>query len=360
MRERRGMSGFAKGLLIYILVFLLLAAAALFVLRLYLQAYEESRSGTCIQQYLFSCLEGERDADWEACLDGLDERIQTREDGLAFIRAKIASAERRELLSENKDEKRYALLDEDGLCFAELTMRQSDKEHWGFRGWEVVDVDCELSGYVHSYSATVPTDCRLFLGETELDERFIVERDIPYEILAPCRELVPRLPTMVRYELGPTLDAGPLRICNALAQEIPEEKQNERGYLANCSSTTIERLEEFSLRYLNAYLPYAGDLYHSGFSFWADLSEMIVRHGELEDRLVAARSGFGFGNTRSIEIVDHTVNLCVDFKDGHYLVDILYRTETVGLQGPVQEDNRVRLLLWEENERLFAEAMYHY
>ena len=149
-------------------------------------------------------------------------------------------------------------------------------------------------------------------------------------------------------------------LCNALAQEIPEEKQNERGYLANCSSTTIERLEEFSLRYLNAYLPYAGDLYHSGFSFWADLSEMIVRHGELEDRLVAARSGFGFGNTRSIEIVDHTVNLCVDFKDGHYLVDILYRTETVGLQGPVQEDNRVRLLLWEENERLFAEAMYHY
>ena len=360
MRERRHMSGFGKGLLIYILVFLLLAGAALFVLKLYLQAYENSRSSTCIRQYLFSCMEGAYDADWEKSLDGMDERIQTKEEGLARIRAMIAEADCRELLSEKKEEKRYALLDGDGLCFAELTMRQSDEEHWGFRGWEVTEVDCELGAYTHSYTATVPSDYRLFLGETELDSRFIVETDIPYALLEACRELVPRQPTMVRYELGPTLNAGPLRICNAIGQEIPEEKQNEQYYLANCSTATREWLEDFSLRYLSVYLPYAGDLYHSGFSFWSDLSEMIVRHGELEDRLVAARSGFGFGNTRSIEIVDHTLNTCVDLKDGHYLVDILYRTETVGLQGPVQEDNRVRLLLWEENERLFAEAMYHY
>ena len=87
---------------------------------------------------------------------------------------------------------------------------------------------------------------------------------------------------------------------------------------------------------------------------------MIVRGGELEQRLIAARKGFGYGNTRSIEIIDHTVNLVTDLKDGHYVVDLLYRTETVGLEGPVQEDNRVRLLVLEENEQLHAEAMYHY
>ena len=54
------------------------------------------------------------------------------------------------------------------------------------------------------------------------------------------------------------------------------------------------------------------------------------------------------------------MNLVTDLKDGHYVVDLLYRTETVGLEGPVQEDNRVRLLVLEENEQLYAEAMYHY
>ena len=361
MRERKaGMSRFGKGLLIYILILLLLGAAALFVLRLYLQAYEDSRSSTCLKRYLFACMEGDLGPDWEKSLEGMDARIQSKEQGLAFIREKIEKADCRELRSETPGEKRYGLLDEDGLCFAELTMRQREEERWGFRAWEVSGVECELGAYLHSYSVTVPSDYRVFLGETERDDRFVAERDIPYEVLEACRELVPRQPTMLRYELGPTLRDEPLSVRNAGGREIPGDKRNEYAYLANCSSTTCERLEAFSLDYLNAYLPYAGDLRRSGISFWGELREKIVRGGELERRLISVRDNFGFGNTRSIKIVDHTLNLCVDLKDGHYLVDLVYRTETEGLHGPVQEDNRVRLLLWEENEKLLTEGMYSY
>ena len=56
MRERRRGSRFGLGLLIYCLVFLLLAGAALFVLKLYLQAYEDSRSGNCIDRFLLSII----------------------------------------------------------------------------------------------------------------------------------------------------------------------------------------------------------------------------------------------------------------------------------------------------------------
>ena len=360
MRERRHMSRFGTGLLLYVLIFLLLAAAALFVLKLYLQAYEDSRPGNCIDRYLFACLEGEHDADWEKSLEGLDARIQTKEDGLAFIRAKIASSERRELRSDKQGEKRYGLFDEDGLCYARLTMRQGGEEHWGFRAWEVAELECELGAYTHSCSVTVPSDYRVCLGETELDSRFIVERDIPYETLEACRDLVPRQPTMVRYELGPVLGDEPLIVRNAIGREIPEEDQNELYYLSNCSSTVRERMESFALDYLNVYLPYAGDLRRGGIAYWGALREMIVRGGELEERLYGVRNNFGFGNTKSIEIVDHTTNLCVDLKDGHYLVDLVYITETVGLHGPVQEENRERLLLWEEDEQLFVEATYHY
>ncbi len=358
--RRKSRSRFALGLLIYILVFSLLAAAALFVLRLYLQAYEDSRSNTSIQRYIFSCMEGELGPDWEKGLDGLDERLQSKEDGLAFIRAKIQDADCRELRSDTKTEKRYGLFDEAGQCFARLTLTQGEEDRWGFRAWKVSDVDCELGAYAHSIAVTVPSDYRVCFGDTELDSRFIAEKDIPYATLEACRELVPRQPTMVRYECGPVVGDEEFRVLNAGGREIPEENQNELYYLANCSSTVRERLEEFSLYYLNAYLPYAGDLYHNGLGFWGELSNLIVRGGELEERLLAVRGSFGFGNTKSIEIVDHTVNLCMDMKDGHYLVDLVYRTNTVGLHGPVEEDNRVRLLVWEENERLFAEAMYHY
>ena len=53
------------------------------------------------------------------------------------------------------------------VCEDEDTIREFVVINLKRAGYEVVDVDCELSGYVHSYSATVPSDCRLFLGETD-------------------------------------------------------------------------------------------------------------------------------------------------------------------------------------------------
>ena len=200
-KGKRGMSGFAKGMLIYILIFLVLAAAVLFVLRLYLRSYELSRPAAGLDDYLDACRAGELD-DWRSALAGIDTRIQSEEEGLAFVRNKIERAACREVKSETTIEKRYGLFDEDGLCFAKLTLRQGEDAGWGFRLWEVVGVECELGAYMHSYGATVPSDYRVFLGDTGLDDRFIVETDISYTILESCRELVPRQPTMVRYEVG--------------------------------------------------------------------------------------------------------------------------------------------------------------
>lgn len=357
-RTKRG-SRFWRGLLIYCLIFVLLAAAVIFVLGLYLRAYEASRSSTCVKNYLASS--GERlSAAWDGALSELDPRLRSEEENRAFVREKLAEASWREIRSETIGEKRIGLYDADGVCFEHLTLRQQGESHWGFTDWQVVGEDCDLSSYTHSYSAVLPAEYHAVLGGQELDERFIVESDIPYTVLEACSELVYRLPTKVRYETGLCLIDEPLTVLNAWGAEVPEEQQNELQYLANCGSEVRSRLEDFSLAYLNAYLPYAGDLYHNGLGFWGELSKMIVRGGELEQRLIAARKGFGYGNTRSIEIIDHTVNLVTDLKDGHYVVDLLYRTETVGLEGPVQEDNRVRLLVLEENEQLHAEAMYHY
>lgn len=358
--KKRGGSRFVRGLLIYCLIFLLLAAAVIFVLGLYLRAYEASRSTTCVQNYINSCAAGKLTYGWGSSLAGLDNRLLSEEQSRAFIQEKLAGASYREVRSENSGEKRYALYDADGVCFEHLTLRQQGAASWGFTSWEVVGESCDVSPYTHSYTVTVPSEYRVLLGDTELDVSFLAETGIPYTILEPCGELVHNLPTKVRYETGPCLVDAPITVLNAWGKEVPADKQDEYHYLANCSSEVQGRLEEFSLRYLNAYLPYAGDLYRNGLGFWGDLSKLIVRDGELEQRLIAARKGFGYGNTKSIEIVDHTVNLCTDLKDGHYVVDLLYRTETVGLEGPIQEDNRVRLLIWEENEQLFAEAMYHY
>ena len=58
--------------------------------------------------------------------------------------------------------------------------------------------------------------------------------------------------------------------------------------------------------------------------------------------------------------MEDEVSRCSDLGSGRYLIDISYRTETVGLEGPVQEDNRTRLLCVEESGELRMMAMFNY
>lgn len=361
-KKETGRSRFGLSLLIYVLLFLLVAAALIVALGLYLGVYEASRSSTCIHDYLQSGASGKLSAGWDDCLSVLDSRLQSEDEGRAFVRAKFAEASSRELGSDAVGGKRYALYDADGVRFALLTLRQTGETRWGLTSWNVEEESFDISAYTEQHSLTIPAEYSVFLGERELGREFIVESDIPYTVLESCAELVEELPTMVRYEFGPYLKGVEPAVRDASGKTVPEGKQNELYYLANCSRDEQKRLEDFALEYLDAYLPYAGDEGGNGSwqYYWTLLHPMIVHHSELEDRLVGAREGFGYSSTVSVEVVSHKVNVCHNLQDGHYLIDLEYRTETVAREGPVQEDNRVRLLVRAENGNLYAEAMYHY
>ena len=358
--RRNSLFRFARGLLIYIVVFAVLSAVVIGLLGLYLKAYEESRSTTCVRAYLEEHASGALSEGWQAALSGLDSRLQAESDRLAFVHSLLGSATYRELRSDAASDKLYGLYDSDGNCFERLTLHQGGETHWGFTSWLVGEEDFDIHTYLRSFSLTVPENYRVSLGGKELGAEFVTARDLPYETLEACSDLVEDLPVMIRYEGGPCLTKEEPVVRDEEGREVPETEQDELHYLANCSKADEKRLEEFALTYLDAYLPYAGDENGAWQYHWQLLYPMIVRHGELEERLVLAREGFGFNNTNSVEIVSHVVNLVTDLKDGHYLVDLDYRTETVGLHGPVQEDNRVRLLVQESSGQLLAEAMYHY
>ena len=358
--KKRGLSRFAKGLLIYILLFALLAAAALCVLRSYLAAYEKSRPAACVRSYLNEAADGKLGYGWGRCLAGLDSRMQSEEESLAWVKDELSKASFREMRSEREKEKCYAITDENGVILAKLTLRPGEEGRWGFTPWQVVGEECDLSAYTHSVEAVVPEGYGVRVDGVELGSESISERGISYEMLEPFEEYLHNPPKLQRYACGPFLGEGRVEILDPKGQVVPEEKQNEQSYLANCSKDEEERLHEFVLRYLNVYLPYAGDLYRSGLAFYGELSQMIVTGGELEQRLILARNGFGFGNTNSLRILSDSINFCMKFDDNHYLVDISYRTETEGLAGLVEEDNRMRLLILERDGFLYTESMVNY
>ena len=361
MRDRQqGSSRFVKGLLIYILIFALLAAGALLLLRSYLAAYEQSRPAAAVRSYLSACEKGRLGYGWGRSLGELDSRMMDEKEARAWAVEKLKSAAVHELPGGGEREKRFALRDEDGVSFLTLTLRAGEEGRWGFRRWEIAEEDCDLSAYTHSAEALIPETYSVRVDGVVLGEESVVEKGIGYELLEPFEDYVKDTPKLVRCACGPFLGEGKVEILDEKGRVVPEEEQTEQHYLSNCSAAQEEELHEFALRYLNAYLPYAGDLYRSGLAFYGELSQMIVTGGELEQRLILARSGFGFGNTNSIRILKDELRFAMDFGDGHYLADVYYRTETEGLHGLVEEDNQVRLLILERDGRYYTEAMVNY
>ena len=357
---RKRLSGFARGLLAYILIFALLAAGALAVLTCYLDAYERSRPATAVRAYLRDGAQGSLSYAWGYAIAQLDTRVQTEEEGLAFVRGLLSTATYRELLSDTEGQSRFALYDEDGVCFARLTLSQCGEEHWGFTGWEVTEVTTALESYTHSLTLTLPREYRVELDGEELDSRFIAEDRIDYTLLQPCAEYVLPLPQMRRWELGPMLREPEIRVLDARGREVPESEWDEEHFLSNCTAQEREALSDFAKTYLEAYLPYAGDLQRAGLYYWSELSHLIVRGGELEERLIQARKGFGFGNTKSLEVLEYDFRLFSRLADDAWLVDLGYTIETEGLDGVVEEEYQLRLLVREEDGELLTEAMFNY
>ena len=157
MRERRhGPSRFWLGLLIYILIFSLLAVAALLVLHSYLDAYEKSRPGTALRSYISECVNGKLGYGWGKSLAELDSRMMDEKEAQDWAREKLKSATIHELPGTGEGEKRYVLRDEDGVSFLTVTLRAGEEGRWGFTGWEVADEVCDLTAYTHSAEALVP------------------------------------------------------------------------------------------------------------------------------------------------------------------------------------------------------------
>ena len=142
--------------------------------------------------------------------------------------------------------------------------------------------------------------------------------------------------------------------------EVQEEERSELRFLSNCDEEEQERLKTFIEKYLSVYLPYAGDLRGGGLGWWGELSHLIVRGGELEERLIQARKGFGFGNTKSLELLDFDYRLFSRLNAGCWFVDLGYTIETEGLHGEVVEEYSIRLLIRETDGKLLTEAMFNY
>ena len=356
--KNRRKSRFGLGLLIYVLVFALLAAVALAVFRQYLVAYEESRVTTALHNYLEHCTDGSLTYQWGAALGRLSANRDEEAANRKWAQEKIRDATLREQITSDTGEKTYGLYDENGICFSTVTLQQTGTGSWGFSGWTVADESVNLEPYTTAVSLEIPDNYSIEIGGRTLDGSCIAEKNIPYEILEPLGDYLKDLPVKVRYQYGPVLDAGVITVLDGKGQEVPEDLQTEHHYLDTAGAADRARVKDFVERYLAVYLPFADDLEGRGMGYFDAVYQMIIHGGDIERRIRQAIDGLEYGNVQKLEILSVDMDCCTDLGGGRYFTDFAYHIRTYGLTDPTEETYRMRLLVKDEYGTLYAEQMY--
>lgn len=108
-------------------------------------------------------------------------------------------------------------------------------------------------------------------------------------------------------------------------------------------------------RFLEALLRYA-----SGYSFdeGYPLSQMVEPGSEAEGRLNDLRATYGFCRCSGIKLLACKPLRCAALGEGRLLADYSYRVESVGMQGKVREEYRMRLVLCESEGAWKVESFW--
>lgn len=209
---------------------LFLAAVCLYILSqvwAYASAYDDAQKEPVIEAYMNKLRENVWDDSIAATVAAMPHPMQTDEEVGALVKEMLLNDE----LSyaekpgfTRSDSITYNLLCGDNI-FGEVTLRENTSKNLvkdiniptvvvgalakmgvaiqpELYPWKVEEESFDFSGLYSSVSVTVPESYRVTVNGITLDDGYIIERDIPFDVLEAYYYRYDNLPTKVTYQVG--------------------------------------------------------------------------------------------------------------------------------------------------------------
>lgn len=353
------MTKFQKGMLLYALVFLLLAAVGLAIFWDYLEAYEGSQSTNTMEMYL-SQLDGEEIYDHsEAFTRKLDHRLEPENQCRAVISRLLERplTYARDAKHSSRDQLVYRiLLGEESIGTVTLTQQEADR--YGFALWQVADEAYDLSFLLkEGICVTVPPEYTVAVNSWVLEDTDITQSGVHYEALESFYADY-ELPTLVTYEAGPFLEEPRVEIRDGEGKLV--ERTEEAAFLDNCTEEEQAQLRDFTEKFLHRYVTYTGSASREARDDYLMLMYYVVYGSELGNLLYDAMFGLGYAQSRGDSVASITIHSCSNLGGGRYYLDVSYEVDTLGHAGLVRTMSNAKIIVIQTQYGLKAEDMLIY
>lgn len=353
---------FYLGMLIYAVVFLVIAAIGLGVFWKFIEAYELSRAKNTLDQYIAQLTVEDMAASAQDSIAQVDAKIQSEEDCVDVIRnavtEKLSYAKKSKESSETRQV--YAIRSAK-QPIGQIAITAGEADMFGFTRWTVTEESYDFSYLMQEpVSITVPEHFQVSMNGNVLDDSYITQKDIPYEALESFQGQFP-MAAMVTYTAENVMGELALKVLDENGGEVEITEQTDmNAFIPRCSEEEKAQLDALMEPFLTRYIAFTGSANKSIERNYRNLIAYMVPDGALAQRLRTAFEGLTFAQSSSDKITQITIHDYYRLSDERFICDVTYQLETVGRKGKVESTNNMKIVFLKMEEDLKVEAMTSY
>lgn len=354
---------FVLGMVIYALVYLLIAGAGLTVFWKYIDAYERSRPKNTMDQYI-SSLTGEdmvnNCGEWKNAMDsGLQSWEKSAEIILQSVPGKVTYARKSSVCTETSQ---TYVLRSGAQVIGQVVIEAGEPDAFGFTVWSVKEQSFDFSHLLcGEQSITVPSVYTVCANGTPLTDAYITETGIQFEALEEFYDDY-ELPEMVTYTAGSILGELELTVLDEAGNLISDWKNADPTVvLDNCSEEEKALLQDFLDGFLVSYVRFTGSSNQAASLNYAKLrGGYLIPDSDLAKRLATALDGLAFAQSYGDKLDEVIIHRLTRIDEDHYFCDVTYLVSTYGKAGKVQTTNNMKVMLtyWEDSLRVESMTRY--
>ena len=362
-KTKRFKHGFLLGMVIYAVLFLVLAFVGLRYFWDFIAAFEESRPLNTINAYMDQLTV-------DHICDSQTEILKLAEDDLVSedtCRQLMREALKDEITyakksSESTDTKTVYVLRSGSRIIGSVTMTATEFDEYNFARWKISEETFDLSFVLSekSYSVTVPEEFQVYVNDVLLDESYIIESGLKYTAVERLYKDYD-LPTMVTYKATVPLGECVGTVKDAGGNEIViDENTDYNVFLENCTDAEKAELKTFSDAFVDSYVLFTGNSNDKANANYHALMEYVVSGSDLASRMKMALDGLSYAQSKGDEVVSLTINRAISLGDGRYICDVTYEVDTTGRNGVVRTTTNVQIIVVRTEDGMKAEALNIY
>ena len=226
---------------------------------------------------------------------------------------------------------------------------------WSIRPWRVESESFDFTGLYSSVEVIIPKTFTVKLNGVLLGPEYIVEQNIPYDILKNYYDRVEGLPTKVRYRFDNIIGSIDPAVFDEEGEPFRvDPTQDDSQFIKPVSEQKLERLAEFTAGFVDRYLKYTSGAVDPTYGYQR-LGPYILKGSDLDTRMHSAIDSLSWAHTSSVTVDFAQLNGALALGDNYYVCDIsaVATTYEAG-KGEVENVSNMRVIARERNNDIRA------